>query len=203
MKIQPCSILLPIYNGSQFLKQSIDSNLKTMRTEDELVVVNDGSTDITTKDLTDWEKYDSRIRVINRKHFGLVSSLNFGISICSNEYIARSDVDDIYRPDRIAKQVRYLESNPNCGAVLPLLHTNLSKNGATENVIPFHTIRLPVFQISDWLEKTSIGLSCSNKVTVTSSLSSRKEHDYIGIEWIRKNFGLSYASFELVRILKR
>ena len=39
MKIQPCSILLPIYNGSQFLKQSIDSNLETMRIEDELVVV--------------------------------------------------------------------------------------------------------------------------------------------------------------------
>ena len=117
MKIQPCSILLPIFNGSQFLKQSIDSNLKTMRIEDELVIVNDGSTDTTTKDLTDWERYDSRIRVVNRKHFGLVNSLNFGISICSNEYIARADIDDIYRPDRIIKQVSYLESNPNCGAV--------------------------------------------------------------------------------------
>lgn len=116
-KIQPCSILLPIYNGSYFLKQSIVSNLKTMRAQDELVVINDGSTDIDFKDLAYWEKYDSRIRIINRKHFGLVSSLNFGINICSNEFIARADIDDTYRSDRIIKQAEYLESNPNCGAV--------------------------------------------------------------------------------------
>lgn len=100
-----------------FLKESIESNLKCMREQDELIIINDGSDDVSYSDLSEWQKYDTRIQVINRKHLGLVSALNFGITICSHEFIARADIDDTYHSDRIVKQAHFLESNPYHSAV--------------------------------------------------------------------------------------
>jgi glycosyltransferase involved in cell wall biosynthesis len=117
MKVQACSVLLPLYNGSKFIDQSLNTILASMREVDELVVVNDGSEDISVDDLKKLETRDSRIKIISKKHSGLVETLNYGIQHCENELIARADIDDIYSSKRISRQVLFMGENPNCAAV--------------------------------------------------------------------------------------
>ena len=112
-----CSVLLPIYNGANFIDNSINSILSTMRNQDELLIINDGSEDISASNLRNYENLDSRIRIFNKRHSGLVETLNFGVDACANEFIARADVDDEYHINRIQKQINYLSENPKCAAV--------------------------------------------------------------------------------------
>jgi glycosyltransferase involved in cell wall biosynthesis len=95
---QACSVLLPLYNGAHFIEEALTSNLEAMRDIDELLVVNDGSQDISKEALKKFESRDSRIRIINKRHSGLVETLNHGIKHCDNELIARADIDDKYSP---------------------------------------------------------------------------------------------------------
>lgn len=113
----PCSILIPLYNGSNFLQRSISSNLLTMRPFDELLIVNDGSDDISSSKLLELQEIDSRIRVINKTHTGLVETLNYGISCCANEFIARADIDDLYDKNRIEIQMNAMVKNADYGAI--------------------------------------------------------------------------------------
>ena len=117
MKVQACSVLLPLYNGSKFIDQSLNTILASMREIDELVLVNDGSGDISVEDLKKLEIRDSRIKIISKEHSGLVETLNYGIQYCENELIARADIDDKYSPKRISRQVQFMGENPNCAAV--------------------------------------------------------------------------------------
>jgi glycosyltransferase involved in cell wall biosynthesis len=135
MKEQACSVLLPIYNGSQFIESSINSILESMREIDELVMVNDGSDDISKKELKKLEKKDLRIKIINKSHSGLVKTLNYGIKHCENELIARADIDDKYSPKRVFEQVKFMATNPNCAAVFSDYQI-LSAEGRDLGVIP-------------------------------------------------------------------
>ena len=135
MKEQACSVLLPLYNGSQFIDSSIKSILESMREIDELVLVNDGSDDISKEELKELEKSDSRIKVINKNHSGLVETLNYGIAHCDNDLIARADIDDKYSSKRISSQVQFMATNPNCAAVFSDYQI-LSADGRDLGVIP-------------------------------------------------------------------
>jgi glycosyltransferase involved in cell wall biosynthesis len=81
---QACSILLPLYNGALFLDDSLSSILASMRENDELVLINDGSEDISEEKLKKLEFRDSRIKIINKNHSGLVDTLNYGLRHCEN-----------------------------------------------------------------------------------------------------------------------
>ena len=115
--LNACSILLPLYNGAQFLEAAISTISSMMREKDELILVNDGSEDILPRELVQLAKSVKQIKVINKKHSGLVKTLNFGIKHCSNDLIARVDIDDMYSPNRIYRQVEFMEKNLNCAAV--------------------------------------------------------------------------------------
>jgi glycosyltransferase involved in cell wall biosynthesis len=135
MKEQACSVLLPLFNGSQFINVSIKSILESMREIDELVLVNDGSDDISKEELKELEKRDSRIKVINKNHSGLVETLNCGIAHCENDLIARADVDDKYSSKRISRQVQFMATNSNCAAVFSDYQI-LSADGRDLGLIP-------------------------------------------------------------------
>ncbi len=113
----PCTILLPVFNASDFLLRSLENLGEIAGSEDEILVINDGSTDLTQEILERCQRNDKRINVYNREHQGLVRSLNFGIANARNEFIARADVDDYYEIDRIDVQVMFLEENPEIHAV--------------------------------------------------------------------------------------
>lgn len=113
----PCTILLPIFNASSFLPRSLQNLGEIAGPEDEILVINDGSTDLSQKILEMFQNNDKRINVYNREHQGLVRSLNFGIENAKNEFIARADVDDYYAFNRIDVQVKFLKENPEIHAV--------------------------------------------------------------------------------------
>jgi len=111
------SIILPVYNAQRYLKKAVDSLLNQTFKDFELLAINDGSTDRSLRILTQYASRDSRVRVLNQENQGLVSALNRGITESLAPYIARMDADDIAHPERLEKQINYLESHPECVAL--------------------------------------------------------------------------------------
>ena len=106
------TVLLPTYNSEAYIADTLDSILRQTFQNYEVLVINEfGSTDATL-DFVDLFA-DKRIRVIqNQKKLGLAESLNLGIREARGKYIARIDADDTCAPERFAKQVEFLEKNP-------------------------------------------------------------------------------------------
>lgn len=110
------SFLMSNYNTpSEYLKKALDSVLSQTFDDFEVVIINDGSVDDSKTVLYDYAKRDKRIKIVeNEQNLGLPRSLNKGIEYCSGEYIARMDTDDICYPDRLEKQVAYMDAHPKC-----------------------------------------------------------------------------------------
>lgn len=106
------SIIMPVYNGEKYLRESIDSILSQTFTDFELLVVNDGSTDGSVEIIQYYEKQDPRVKLIhNRLGKGIAGALNTGLSVSKGDYLARADADDINRPYRLKEQYDFLEKN--------------------------------------------------------------------------------------------
>lgn len=107
------SVILPVYNGAEYLREAVDSILTQTYPDFELIAMNDGSSDGTAAILD--AVRDPRVRVIHQENLGLALTLNKGIGLARGEFIARQDADDISRPERLARQVEYLDAHPACG----------------------------------------------------------------------------------------
>ncbi len=107
------SVLLPVYNCPRYVGGAIESILAQTFADFEFLIIDDGSTDQTPEVL---KKYtDPRIRIIRHENRGLAGTLNVGIKLARGKYIARQDQDDTSLPDRLAKQLSYMEEHPDCG----------------------------------------------------------------------------------------
>ncbi len=108
------TVLMPVYNGEAYLREAVASILGQSFTDFELLVINDGSCDRSVDVLTSFD--DHRIRLVhNTQNLGLIASLNRGFELSQGEYIARMDCDDISLPERLEKQVAFLDAHPNAG----------------------------------------------------------------------------------------
>lgn len=136
MNLNPIvSVLLPVYNAEFFLNDSINSILNQTFKNFELIIINDGSSDRSEEIILSIS--DKRIKYIrNEKNLGLIETLNKGISLSSAKYLARMDNDDISMPERLEKQVCFLESNPEVG-VLGTAFYNINKFGEIESSTTF------------------------------------------------------------------
>lgn len=101
---------MPVYNGAQYLKDAIDSVLAQTFTEFEFLIVNDGSTDNSLQIIESYN--DKRIKVLSQENQGVSAALNAGLNAASGDFIARTDCDDICKPDRLEKQINFLINNP-------------------------------------------------------------------------------------------
>jgi len=109
------TVLLPVHNGERYLREAVESILAQTFESFELLIVDDGSTDGTEPICRSFT--DPRIRVVrHEQNAGLVSALNSGIDLISTEYVARMDADDVALPDRLGRQVAFLESRPDIAA---------------------------------------------------------------------------------------
>lgn len=104
------SVVLTVYNGQRFLREAIDSILNQTYADFELLVIDDGSIDSTPDILKGYD--DPRLRAVIQEHVGRVKSLNRGVATAWGEYIAIMDADDISLPERLEKQVRWLDVHP-------------------------------------------------------------------------------------------
>ena len=108
------TVLMPVFNGEEFLQEAVESILCQTFPDFELLIINDGSTDGSREILI--RLSDPRIRLIhNERNMGLIATLNHGMGLARGEYIARMDCDDVSRPERLAKQVDFLDQNPEVG----------------------------------------------------------------------------------------
>ena len=96
-----------------FLRRALDSMLAQTFTDFEIVAVNDGVRDASYAVLLEYAARDARIRLIeNEVNLGLAASLNKGLGECAGKYAVRMDTDDICYPDRLEKQVAFMEAHP-------------------------------------------------------------------------------------------
>lgn len=108
------SVLMPIYNGEKYLKESIDSILGQTYENFELLLINDASNDASENIILSY--LDSRIVYIkNEQNLGLIKTLNKGLDLAKGEFIARMDQDDISLPTRFEKQIDIFHKNPEIG----------------------------------------------------------------------------------------
>jgi glycosyltransferase involved in cell wall biosynthesis len=117
----PITVLMAVYNGEKYLRQSVESILNQTFKNFEFLIINDGSTDKTSEVLNSFN--DKRIRVINNiKNQGLTKCLHDGVTLSKGQYIARLDVDDISISNRLEIQKKYLDENPDVLVVHSMFH---------------------------------------------------------------------------------
>lgn len=111
------SILMPVYNGERFIRESIESILNQTYANWELWIINDASTDQTLAMIKNYLG-DARIKLLNQPtNSGSATACNRALQQAQGTYYAINDSDDISHPERIAQQVDFLESHPEIGMV--------------------------------------------------------------------------------------
>jgi len=109
------SVVMPVYNGEQYLAESLDSVLAQTYPNFEVLVMDDASTDGTWALI---EAYGSRVRGYRQpSNRGIYANTNDGIKMAKGEYIAFYHSDDVYEPTIIEREVGVLEANPAIGSV--------------------------------------------------------------------------------------
>jgi glycosyltransferase involved in cell wall biosynthesis len=111
------SVVMPVFNGEPFLRESVDSILNQTYRNFEFVIINDGSTDGSTALLARFAQADSRVRVFWQRNQGYVVALNRGCALARGKYMVRLDADDVAIPDRLERQMDFLERHPEVAVV--------------------------------------------------------------------------------------
>ncbi len=124
------TVLMAVYNGEHYLREAVESILVQSFQDFDFLIINDGSTDKTWELLKSYN--DPRIKLINNgQNLGLTRSLNKGLKLAEGQFIARQDADDISEPERLTKQVAFLETHPE----LALLGTGYKEIDDQGNVL--------------------------------------------------------------------
>ncbi|MDP9360546.1 MAG: glycosyltransferase [Acidobacteriota bacterium] len=145
------SIVIPVYNGANYLRQAIDSALAQTVNDVEVIVINDGSTDGgATAAIA--KAYGDRIRYIEKENGGVSSALNRGIAEMRGEWFCWLSHDDRYLPEKTAKQLAFLHRDPD----VRIVGCNLQMIDAQGKVTGEHREHLSVVRtgrevISSWV----------------------------------------------------
>jgi glycosyltransferase involved in cell wall biosynthesis len=105
------TILIPIKNGYKFVFSAINYIQSNISVDDEVLVIDDGSTDGTSELLADWQKRNSNVKILTGSSSGLVDALNLGLSHASHKWVARFDVDDRYSANRLFEQRKWINED--------------------------------------------------------------------------------------------
>lgn len=110
------SVLMPVYNGAQYLQEAIDSILEQTYKDFEFIIVDDGSTDESAAIIAKNVTQDNRLVVLrNENNSGICVTLNKGLAAARGRYIVRMDCDDIALPERIERQVAFMDQRSDVG----------------------------------------------------------------------------------------
>ncbi|MES2669801.1 MAG: glycosyltransferase [Pseudomonadota bacterium] len=109
-------MIIPTYNRRELVQRAIDSVLAQTHPVDEILVVDDGSTDGTGEALR--ARYGERIRYHRQANAGVSAARNAGMALATGRFFALLDSDDLWRPEKTARQIAWLDANPEFGMVL-------------------------------------------------------------------------------------
>ena len=110
------SIILPVYNHGEFLRDSIQSILNQDYNNFELIIVNDGSTDSTNQILEEFSG-NTQITIIRQENFGLPTALNSGFTIAKGTFLTWTSADNLMAPAALSVLVKALKNEKNVGLV--------------------------------------------------------------------------------------
>ncbi len=130
------SIIIPVYNGKNYLRFAIDSALAQTYPNIEILVINDGSTD---KGATERiaKGYGDKIRYFHKANGGVSTAINYGVSHMKGEYFSWLSHDDIYLPNKIKTEIDYLKEHQllNKKVILYSDYQVIDKNGSLLSTI--------------------------------------------------------------------
>lgn len=127
------SVIMAVYNGEDYLQESIQSILHQTHRDFEFIIVNDGSTDQTKSILDQLKETDNRIQVIHLEtNKGVSHARNTAVQHAKAEWIAVQDDDDISLPNRLQEQVEFIENVPNIVAVCTFIKSIPGSGSVTE-----------------------------------------------------------------------
>jgi glycosyltransferase involved in cell wall biosynthesis len=132
------SVIIPVYNCEKWVKDSIQSVINQIYKNFEIIIINDGSTDNTSKVLEGY-KGDNRISVYEIQNTGPSRARNLGVSKAKGDYIAFLDADDLWDEYKLEKQIEYFRLHPDCN----LLITNVKQITHNEEIIKLQYKSLP------------------------------------------------------------
>ena len=143
------SIVIPVYNGANYLREAIDSALAQTYPHLEVIVVNDGSNDGgKTREVA--LSFGDRIRYFEKDNGGVASALNLGIRQMRGEYFSWLSHDDVYTPDKIVRQLGHIEALkddtviPFCNCYVIDHASRITGTGVVEESLPKSAILLIV-----------------------------------------------------------
>jgi len=116
-RIPRVSVLMCAYNAERYVGEAVASIFSQTFDDWEFVIVDDGSTDRTPDILKHFANRDVRIRLVLRPHAGISAARIESMVHAKGEFVAVQDADDISLPDRLARQVEYLQEHLSCVAV--------------------------------------------------------------------------------------
>jgi hypothetical protein len=111
------SVILPVRDGGAYLAGAVASILGQTFADFELLVIDDGSRDAAVAALAPLAARDPRLRLLKNPGAGLVAALNFGLAQARAELVARMDADDVALPERLARQIAFLDASPDVALV--------------------------------------------------------------------------------------
>lgn len=168
------SVVMPVYNAEKYLSQSINSVLEQSYMNFELIIINDNSTDNSIEIIKKYLEIDKRIRFFsNDKNYGVAYTRNKGVEYSKGNWIAFIDSDDVWKKDKLEKQVNLLN---NLKFEPILIYTGSSF--IDENNNPYsYIMNVPKTITFNELLKQNI-ISCSSILAKKDVLSNIKmEHD--------------------------
>lgn len=125
------SIVIPVYNGENYIKQAIDSALNQTYNNIEIIVVNDGSTDNTEKIVLE---YGNKLKYYKKENGGVSTALNLGIEKMAGDYFSWLSHDDLYEKNKISMQIDEIR-NYDQKVILFSNYLVVDANGTTKNTI--------------------------------------------------------------------
>lgn len=151
------SIIIPVYNGSNYLAQAIDSALNQTYENIEIIVVNDGSNDRGATERIA-KSYGKKVKYYAKDNGGVASALNLGIKKMTGEYFSWLSHDDLYYQDKIEKQIIFLEKL-NYKKVFLYSNYSILKDGQVIPVVHDH-------EMLTRKKKYSLLRGCVNGITI-------------------------------------
>lgn len=113
--IPTVTVVMPAYNSSQYLRESIESVLAQTFKNFELLVIDDGSIDNTPEIVHSYIQQDSRVKLISQTNQGVSATRNRGVNLSKSEYIAFIDADDTWFPEKLSSHLAHFKLDANLG----------------------------------------------------------------------------------------
>jgi len=107
------SVVLASFNGERYIDKQIDSILKNLHPDDELIISDDGSTDRTLEIIVKRSSLDKRIKVFNGPRLGVVRNFEYAIQKANGEYIFLSDQDDVWVHNKVEQVIELFKDGTN------------------------------------------------------------------------------------------